>query len=107
MFRITQAAAAQVRTAAQQGGTDEMALRLAAVRKADGSFDYRMGFDEVKEDDIQFQSEGVQIVMAPEYIPLLDDTVMDFVELDDGEHQFIFVNPKDTNYVPPETQGAG
>ena len=28
-------------------------------------------------------------------------------ELDDGEHQFIFVNPKDTNYVPPETQGAG
>jgi iron-sulfur cluster assembly protein len=107
MFRITQAAAAQVKTAAQQGGADDMALRMAAVRNSDGSFDYRMGFDEVKEDDIQFQSEGVQIVMAPEYIPLLDETVMDFVELDDGEHQFIFVNPKDSNYVPPQGQGAG
>ena len=45
---------------------------------------------------------GVQIVMAPEYIPLLDETVMDFVELDDGERQFIFLNPQDSNYLPPQ-----
>lgn len=101
MFKITEAAAAQVKTAAQQGGTDEMALRLAAVQNSDGSFDYRMGFDEAKENDIQFQTEGVQIVMAPEFVPLLDQTVMDFVELDDGERQFIFLNPQDSNYTPP------
>lgn len=106
MFKITQEAAAQVKAAAQQGGTDEMALRLAAVRNSDGSFDYRMGFDEAKEDDIQFLSEGVQIVMAPEYVPLLEQTVMDFVQLDDGERQFIFLNPQDSNFVPPQGSEA-
>jgi iron-sulfur cluster assembly protein len=101
MFKVTQAAAEQVRNAAQQGGTEGMALRLAAQRHADGSFDYRMGFDEVGEDDIHFTSEGVKIVMAPEYVPLLDNTTLDFAELDDGEAQFIFINPDDPNYTPP------
>lgn len=102
MFRVTAAAASQVKTAAQQSGADGMALRLAAYRKPDGSIDYRMGFDEVTDDDILSRSEGVEIIMAPEYVPLLDEAVMDFVELDDGEQQFIFINPKDANYSPPK-----
>jgi iron-sulfur cluster assembly protein len=101
MFKVTEAAAAQVRRAAEQGGTEGMALRLAARKKPDGSIDYLMGFDEVKEDDIRFQSGGVDIIMAPEHVPLLDQAVMDFVQLDDGGHQFIFLNPKDPAYVPP------
>jgi iron-sulfur cluster assembly protein len=39
--------------------------------------------------------------MAPEYVPLLDDATLDFVELEDGQRQFIFLNPKDPSYVPP------
>lgn len=100
MFKVTEAAAEQVRNAAQQGGTEGMALRLAAQRHADGTFDYRMGFDEVSEDDIRFASEGVEIVMAPEFVPLLDNTTLDFVALDEGESQFIFINPDDANYAP-------
>jgi len=103
MFKVTQAAAEQVRNAAQQSGAEGMALRLAAQRHANGSFDYRMGFDEVNEDDIHFTSEGVKVVMAPEFVPLLDNTTLDFVQLDDGEAQFVFVNPDDANYVPPAT----
>ena len=102
MFRVTAAAALQVKTAAKQTGTDGMALRLAAHRKPDGSIDYRMGFDEVGDDDIQSRSEGVEIIMAPEYVPLLDEAVMDFVRLDDGEQQFVFINPKDANYSAPK-----
>jgi iron-sulfur cluster assembly protein len=102
MFKVTPAAAEQVRAAAQQGGTEGMALRLAAQTRPDGSIDYMMGFDEGTEDDIRFTSEGVTIVMAPEYVPLLDEAVMDFVELDDGERQFIFLNPKDPGYVQPK-----
>jgi len=102
MFRVTEAAATQVRRAAEQSGTEGMALRLAAEKKANGSIDYLMGFDEVKEDDIRFQSEGVDIVMAPEHVPLLDETVMDFVKLEEGGHQFIFLNPKDPEYIPPQ-----
>ena len=56
------------------------------------------------DDDIQSRSEGVEIIMAPEYVPLLDEAVMDFVELDDGEQQFVFINPKDANYSPPEDE---
>ncbi len=102
MFKVTPQAAEQVKSAAEQGGTAGMALRLAAQQRPDGSIDYRMGFDEVTEDDIRFTSEGVQIVIAPEYVPLLDSATLDFVELEPGESQFIFLNPQDPTYVPPE-----
>jgi iron-sulfur cluster assembly protein len=101
MFKITSRAAQQILQAAKMGGTEGMALRFAAQRKEDGSFDYLMGFDDAKEEDIQFDSEGINIVMEPEDYSLLDQTVMDFAELDDGESQFIFLNPKDSNYSPP------
>ena len=101
MLKITKSAADQVRRAAEQGGMTGLALRLAALRRADGSFDYKMGFDEVDDDDIRFNSEGVEVIMEPEQVPLLDETVMDFVRLDSGEEQFIFINPKDANYTPP------
>ena len=101
MFKVTQAAAEQVRTAAQQGGTEGMALRLAAAKRSDGTIDYKMGFDEVSDEDIRFASEGVDIVMAPEYVPLLDRATLDFVELQPGERQFVFLNPEDADYRPP------
>ncbi len=101
MFKVTPAAAEQVRNAAKQGGTEGMALRLAAQKHADGTYDYRMGFDEANEDDIRITSEGIEIVMAPEYVPLLDNTTLDFAQLDDGDAQFIFINPDDANYSPP------
>ncbi|MCU7943002.1 MAG: iron-sulfur cluster assembly accessory protein [Candidatus Thiodiazotropha sp. (ex Cardiolucina cf. quadrata)] len=102
MFKITPRAAQQIQQAAKMGGTEGMALRFAAQKKEDGSFDYLMGFDDVKDDDIQFDSEGVSVIMEPEYFSLLDETTMDFAELDDGESQFIFINPKDSNYTPPK-----
>ncbi|MET0067873.1 MAG: iron-sulfur cluster biosynthesis family protein [Candidatus Thiodiazotropha sp.] len=101
MFKITPRAAQQILQAAKMGGTEGMALRFAAQQKEDGSFDYLMGFDDAKDEDIQFDSEGINIVMEPEHYSLLDETTMDFAELDDGESQFIFLNPKDRNYTPP------
>jgi iron-sulfur cluster assembly protein len=95
------AAAEQVRSSAKQGGTDGLPLRLAASQKLDGSIDYRIGFDDATEEDIRMSSEGVDIVMAPESVPLLDDATMDFVEIEPGQFHFIFLNPKDANYSPP------
>lgn len=100
MFKVTPTAADQVKNAAKQGGTEGMPLRLAATKKNDGSIDYRMGFDEGTEDDIRFTSEGVDVVMAPEFVPLLDTATLDFVQLDDGENQFVFINPQDSNFQP-------
>lgn len=101
MFEITESAAAQVLVAAEQGGTEGMVLRLAAKRKEDGSIDYLMGFDEAKENDLRITSRGIGIVMGPQFQELLDDAVMDYVELAEGDFRFIFMNPEDTNYTPP------
>jgi iron-sulfur cluster assembly protein len=101
MFKLTTAAADQVLRAAKEGGTEGMSLRLAASQQADGTIDYRMGFDAATEEDIRFQSGGIDIVMAPEDVPLLDETVMDFVEIEPGKPHFIFLNPKDPSYQPP------
>ena len=104
MFRLTASAVGQVHEAARQGGAEGLALRLAAHQKPDGGIDYRMGFDEGTEDDIQIDSEGVPVVMAPEYVPLLDQATLDYIELEPGQFHFIFLNPKDSGYAPP-TEG--
>lgn len=100
MFKITPQAAEQIQQAAKQGGTEGLPLRFAASVNADGTYEYLMGFDAAKEDDIQYDSEGIAIIMQPEQAPLLDETVMDYAELDNGEKNFIFINPKDANYSP-------
>jgi iron-sulfur cluster assembly protein len=102
MFKVTAAAAEQIGKAARQGGTEGLSLRLAAHQAADGAISYRMGFDEATEDDIRQRCEGVDVVMAPEYVPLLDQATLDFVELEAGQLNFIFLNPKDPSYVPPQ-----
>jgi iron-sulfur cluster assembly protein len=102
MFKVTAAAAEQVQQAARQGGTEGLPLRLAAQKNPDGSIDYRMGFDDGTEDDIRFHTEGVEVVMAPEHVPLLDEATMDYVEIEPGKFHFIFLNPKDANYEPPK-----
>jgi iron-sulfur cluster assembly protein len=102
MFKLTSAAAEQIKAAIKATGAEGMALRLAVARHPDGSFDYRMGFDESRDEDLIMKSEGVEIAMEPEYVPLLEQAVLDFVNLEgEAQPQFIFINPKDPNCQPP------
>lgn len=102
MIKITEAAAEQIRKSARQGKTEDLPLRIAASRNSDESIHYGMGFDDSKEDDITVTSEDVDIVISPVSAELLKDTVLDFVELEPGKHQFIFMNPNDPAYTPPQ-----
>jgi iron-sulfur cluster assembly protein len=103
MITITPAAAEQIRDSARQGNLHGMPLRIAAKRADDGSIQYGMGFaDEALEGDQKFNSEGIDIVVSNMSMDLLKDTVLDFVELDNGEKNFIFKNPHDPNYQPPQ-----
>lgn len=102
MFRLTSAAAQQVKIAAEQSGTEGMALRLAARENQDGSFAYNMGFDEVADEDIRITCEGVEVIIDPAFEKLLEETTLDFVELDEDGFQFVFLNPLDPTYVPPK-----
>ncbi|KPK54874.1 MAG: hypothetical protein AMS22_05250 [Thiotrichales bacterium SG8_50] len=101
MITITKRAADQINESRQPDDTDDLALRLAAKVADDGSYHYGLGFDEVRDGDEQVESEGVQIVIAEESQDLLKGCVLDFVEITQGDSQFIFLNPNDPNYVPP------
>ena len=105
MFKITTAAAEQINKSAEQGGTQGMALRFVARENEDGSFSYNMGFDTPAEEDESLNCEGVDIIIDPAYLPLLEETVLDYVKLDDAEeYQFVFLNPLDPTYVSPKEE---
>ncbi|WP_296492637.1 iron-sulfur cluster biosynthesis family protein [Rhodoferax sp.] len=91
MFNLTPAAAQQIRQAAQASGAAELALRVAAKKDAAGDLQYGMGFDDPKDEDMKLDLEGVAVVINGESQELLFDTMLDFVELNPGEFNFIFV----------------
>ncbi len=90
MFTMTPGAAQQILAAAERSDAAGMALRVAARQQADGSLDYGMGFDEQREDDSPLQFEGLTVLIGPPSQPLLQDTVLDFVEMEPGEFSFVF-----------------
>jgi iron-sulfur cluster assembly protein len=92
MFTLTSSAAQQIQKAALDSGAQDMVLRVAARQEADGSIGYGMGFDNMDGNDMRLDIEGVRVVIAEHHQPLLEDTVLDFVELDSGEFNFIFIN---------------
>lgn len=107
MITITPNAAAQIQTAAIQGGTQGVALRIAAKRDPDGTIHYAMGFDDTtRSDDTHYTTEGVALVVAATSTMLLEGTTLDYVELEPGRFEFIFMNPNDPNYRPPQTDNA-
>ena len=100
MITITPGAAQQIRIAATQSDCDEMGLRIAVRREADGSLHYAMGFDEPRGDDMVVTSEGIALVVSPPHRDLLDGMTLDYVEYEAGDFRFIFINPNDGKPAP-------
>lgn len=101
MFKVTKAAGDELKRNMQQHDFDDMPLRVAAQRIADGSFEYQMGFDEAGPGDTMVCTGGIDVVIAKTHQPLLNGTELDYVELDEGGLHFIFKNPNDPSYVAP------
>ncbi len=106
MMTLTPAAAAKIREAARESGADEPRIRVAAQRSPGGEFQYAFGLDDlgIQEGDFRFNSEGVEIVVSRDSMPLLEGATLDFVEIEPGEFRFIFLNPNDPNHVPPKDE---
>lgn len=78
-----------------------MPLRIAAKHNPDGSIHYGMGFDDTgRDDDTTYQSEGIDLVVSPMSLDLLNDATLDYVQLDDGKYEFIFINPNEPGFEP-------
>jgi len=101
MITVSSAAATQIQQAAQQSKADGLALRLAVQQKSDSSFHYIMGFDDQRaDDDLEIESEGVQLVINAESQKLSAGLKVDYVEIN-GKMEFVFLNPNDPAYSPP------
>jgi iron-sulfur cluster assembly protein len=109
MFTLTTSAAQQIQQAAASSGAQEMALRIAAKIDPDGSKQYGMGFDDPTEEDMKLDLKGVAVVIAGESQVLLADTVLDYVELNPGEFNFIFIDARDfqDEVEPAPSSGCG
>ncbi len=107
MITVTPDAAKQILAAAEQGGMQNLSLRLAARRQDDGSIEYGMGFDECTDDDLVFKCEGIEVIVHPTHEQLLTGATLDYVELEPGDFRFIFLNPNDPGFVPPGSDQGG
>ena len=89
---MTSAAALEIRAAAERSGAAGLALRVAAKATGDGVA-FGMGFDEPAPDDQVAVFEGLTVLIGEPSRAWLEGTVLDFVE-EDGERQFVFVQPE-------------
>ncbi|NMM10967.1 MAG: iron-sulfur cluster assembly accessory protein [Polaromonas sp.] len=107
LFTLTSAAARQIQQAANASGAQTMALRIAARVDADGSMQYGMGFDDPKEEDMKLDLDGVAVIIADESQQLLMDTVLDYVELQPGEFNFIFMDGSQSPCASEQVPASG
>ncbi|MCZ6579020.1 MAG: Fe-S cluster assembly protein HesB [Gammaproteobacteria bacterium] len=102
MIKLTEQAAKQIIDSAEQGKMQGIPLRLAIKEQDDGSFHYAMGFDEQRlPGDIFVNIEEISMVVSAISKDLAEGMTIDYVELEPGKSEFIFLNPNDPTYVPP------
>ena len=104
MFKVTENAVKQIQKAGKESNIENLVLRVAAKNNQDGSIEYGMGFDEAKDTDIKVAYDDVEIVIDIPSNELLEDASMDFVELEPGKFDFIFLNALDPNYTRPKKE---
>ena len=107
MLSLSTSAATKIRQAAADSGAGELALRVAAKREANGAITFGMGFDEPREGDMPLQVHGVNIVIAPPSQPLLGDIVLDFVEVEQGQFNFVFTPESEVEDKPAKACATG
>ena len=105
MFSITPAALAELQAAAARSDADGMALRIAARERSDGGIEYGMGFDDERENDETLRCEGLTVLLGARSRPHLAATVLDFVELEVGRFDFVFM-PQGGGEAAHEGTGA-
>ena len=96
MFKVTAAAAEQIRRSADQAEAGKSALRIAAKQVPGGGIEYGMGWDVERANDMHLLSEGIALLISHHSKELLQGTVLDYVELNPGQFEFIFINPNDS-----------
>jgi iron-sulfur cluster assembly accessory protein len=102
MISLSSSALEQIKTSSDQGDMKSLPLRIAIKEQDDGSFHYAMGFDEQRLPGDNFLNfDGIDLVVSAGSKDLAEGMTIDFVEIEPGKPEFIFLNPNDPTYVPP------
>lgn len=102
MFHVTSSAAQEILAAAARSDAAGLALRVAAQQTADGSIECGMGFDEPRDDDVPATFDSLTVLVDSPSRALLAGTVLDYVEIEPGRFDFIFIPPAE-----PASTGCG
>lgn len=105
MISVTTSAAQQIEIAAAESGAEGMPLRIAAhYDEMADEIQYGIGFDDVHEDDAQYESSGITVLVSPLSRDAVADLIIDYVELSPGDYRFIFYRAED---IPPAAAAGG
>ncbi|HXA79892.1 MAG TPA: iron-sulfur cluster insertion protein ErpA [Opitutaceae bacterium] len=83
MITLSPRAAAQVRTLSQERQAADKRLRVFVESGGCSGLQYGISFDEPKDGDTTFESEGLQLLIDASSLAYLDGSNIDF---DDGLH---------------------
>ena len=106
MITVTPQAAEQILKTEPAAGAGETCLRLAARLDDQGTIEYAMGFDDRADDDMQVETNGINVVVSAGSVELLVGATLDYVEINPGELRFVFINPNDPSHRPPRLAGG-
>lgn len=92
-IELTETAAEHVNSMLQQRG-EGVGLRLGTKKSGCTGFAYVVDYaDEITDDDVVFDSQGVKIVVGKEHLEQLDGLVVDFQKNNVINKGFDFINP--------------
>ena len=102
MIKLSPEAAKEILISAEQNNMPSVPLRIAIKKQDDGSFHYAMGFDEQRlPGDVFVNIDKINMVVSEKSKDLAEGMTIDYVELEPGKLEFIFLNPNDPTYTAP------
>jgi len=86
MIEVTEKAAVELKTLLEQEGKPDLALRVFVAGVACSGVQYGLALDdEVKEDDVTVESNGIKLVMAKDIEKSFSEGSIDYVEDENGK----------------------
>ena len=79
IFEISDEAAKQINVASESSESSEWPLRISLNVDDNGKFNYLMGFDQSKEEDLQLKINGINILIDPNSMINLKNTKLDIM----------------------------
>ena len=103
MINITEEAQSIFKREIAKEENKNFKLRIAAMKKDGDSFQYAVGFDEnITKNDKVLNINDIEIIISNMSFEMCDGMTIDYVELEKNKFNYIFLNPKDPNYVEPK-----